>query len=605
MWAWLTASSNRRSNYAHARRAPFSVETLEARTLLAVSPMTAAEQHMHELINLARSDPDAAAARYNTALNAGLAAGTITSDAKPPLARNDMLREAMELHLKDMQQNDFFDHVGSNGSTFDERIVVAGYTPFQTIGENIAWRGTTGQLGSLITQAELLVKGWFESSGHRKNLMSPSFKEAGSSLISGPYLQQGVTWNAAISGQDFGTRSGNAFLTGLGCTQKNATFNICDVTHPVTGATVQAVRQSDNQTFTTTTGDTGEFDLRIPAGTYTVTISGGGLNGSIQTNIVMASQNVKLDFLSSQAGGGGQQNQAPTLATINTQNVSVGSQVNVTANATDPDGDAITYSLDQAPAGATINANTGAFLFNAGTVGSFTVTVRATDDGTPNLSDTETFTINVSQAGDVTPPTVTNLVANFVANKVTGFRITFSELLDPTEAVDQTNYTIRSAGRDKRIGSADDVNLAIGTPTYNAADRTVVVPLVKSQKAGGFRVTVNGTTSITDLAGNRLDGDSSGAAGGDYQQAIVVGKSFSFKESDGDQITLRTSAGVIDLLLNAAGDRGTLNLVAAVPATLTGKVKRIGAADGIFRLLTINATVAVNNLLPATFVVGP
>jgi uncharacterized protein YkwD len=586
-----------------------AVESLENRTLLAVNPMTAAEQHMHELINLSRSDPDAAAARYNTALNAGLAAGTISSDAKPPLARNDLLREAMELHLKDMQQNSFFDHDGSNGSTFDERIVAAGYTPFTTVGENIAWRGTTGQLGSLLTQAELLVEGWFESSGHRRNLMSPNFKEAGSSLISGPYTQQGTTWNAAITGQDFGTRSGNSFLTGLGCTQKNATFNICDVTNPVTGATVQAVRQNDNQTFTTTTGETGEYDLRIPAGIYTVTITGGGLNGQIQfTNIVMASQNVKLDFLSSQAGGGGgggQQNQAPTLTTINTQNVFVGSQVNVTAVATDPDNDTITYSLDQAPAGATINANTGAFAWMADTVGSFTVTVRATDDGTPNLSDTETFTINVSQVGDLTPPTVTSLVGNFVSNKVTGFTVTFSELLDPTEANDQTNYMITSAGRDKRIGSDDDVNLTTGTPTYSAAARTVLVPLVKAQKAGGFRVTVNGTTGITDLAGNRLDGDSNGAASGDYQQAIVVGRLFTFKESDGDQVTLRTSVGVINLLMNAAGDRGTLNLVAAAPATLTGKVRKLGLADGIFRLLAINSPVALNNLLPASFVVGP
>ncbi len=94
-------------------------------------------------------------------------------------------------------------------------------------------------------------------------------------------------------------------------------------------------------------------------------------------------------------------NTKPTLSPIANMTVIAGTALSFTASATDPDaGQTITYSLGAgAPAGASIDSSTGAFTWTptaAQVAGSpYTVTVRATDDGTPPLSDQQSFTVVV------------------------------------------------------------------------------------------------------------------------------------------------------------------------------------------------------------------
>src|SRR5439155_20390858 len=74
----------------------------------------------------------------------------------------------------------------------------------------------------------------------------------------------------------------------------------------------------------------------------------------------------------------------------------IGAPFTFTATATDSDipANTLTFSLDAgAPPGATINAATGAFSWTPSTTGTFPVTIRVTDNGTPPLSDFETITI--------------------------------------------------------------------------------------------------------------------------------------------------------------------------------------------------------------------
>ena len=104
-------------------------------------------------------------------------------------------------------------------------------------------------------------------------------------------------------------------------------------------------------------------------------------------------------------------NQPPSLAAIPNQTVAQGSTVTLIVTATDPDvGQTLTYSLDPgAPSGATIDAKTGAFTWAvpaAQAPSDYPVTVRATDDGSPSLSDAKTFTIHVNAAPTPTPPPV-------------------------------------------------------------------------------------------------------------------------------------------------------------------------------------------------------
>ena len=94
-------------------------------------------------------------------------------------------------------------------------------------------------------------------------------------------------------------------------------------------------------------------------------------------------------------------NNAPVLAAIADQVVTQGNTLTFTAQAIDADlpVQTLTYSLDAgAPSGATIDPATGAFSWTPATneaPGTNRVTIRVTDNGSLNLSDTRTFAIIV------------------------------------------------------------------------------------------------------------------------------------------------------------------------------------------------------------------
>src|SRR6185295_2007087 len=99
-------------------------------------------------------------------------------------------------------------------------------------------------------------------------------------------------------------------------------------------------------------------------------------------------------------------NVAPVLAAIGNKSGTVGTPVTFTATATDADlpANTLTFSLDAgAPAGATINGSTGAFSWTPSAAGTFPVTVRVTDNGTPALSAFEAISITVGAAPNQAP----------------------------------------------------------------------------------------------------------------------------------------------------------------------------------------------------------
>ena len=99
----------------------------------------------------------------------------------------------------------------------------------------------------------------------------------------------------------------------------------------------------------------------------------------------------------------GDTNVAPVLAAIGNQSVNEGATLSFTATATDADlpSQSLTYSLDAASLGAGHDdqqLNTGAFSWTPSEAqGGLTpsVTITVTDNGTGNLTDSETFTITV------------------------------------------------------------------------------------------------------------------------------------------------------------------------------------------------------------------
>ncbi len=85
-----------------------------------------------------------------------------------PLQYNDRLAAAAQQHCQNMAAQDFFEHLGRDGSTPQSRGTAAGYVG--GVGENIAAGYTT---------PKAVVKGWIQSPGHRANLLNPNYRDIG------------------------------------------------------------------------------------------------------------------------------------------------------------------------------------------------------------------------------------------------------------------------------------------------------------------------------------------------------------------------------------------------------------------------------------------
>ncbi len=154
------------------------------------------EQFMLELINEARANPSAEAARLGIVLNDGLDANRIGAASKQPLAFHPRLIQAARTHSDWMLATDVFSHTGAGGSTPTERARAAGY-PFSA-AENIAYYSTQGPLDSVEAVAGS-HDGLFKSPGHRTNLMEPTYSVIGLGVREGDFNG----WNAQMVSQSF------------------------------------------------------------------------------------------------------------------------------------------------------------------------------------------------------------------------------------------------------------------------------------------------------------------------------------------------------------------------------------------------------------------
>ncbi len=144
---------------------------------------------------------------------------------------------------------------------------------------------------------------------------------------------------------------------------------------------------------------------------YQWRLNGGDIPGATassfaRTNVLSAEAGSYVAIVSNAGGSATSQlaavtvNNPPVLDSVGAQIVHAGTPVQIANAAFDPDpGQVLTFSLETgAPAGASIGAADGLFAWattdaNANTTNA--VTVRVTDDGTPSLSDTWSFSIAV------------------------------------------------------------------------------------------------------------------------------------------------------------------------------------------------------------------
>ena len=120
----------------------------------------------------------------NDKRTAGCTCGTTVMPAVPALTWSNLLAASASMHSKDMNANNFFEHVSSNGKTTADRLTSVGYR----------WISLAENLGSGQANEQAVVNAWIASESHCKNIMSPALKEMGAA-------KEGKYWT-----QDFGAR---------------------------------------------------------------------------------------------------------------------------------------------------------------------------------------------------------------------------------------------------------------------------------------------------------------------------------------------------------------------------------------------------------------
>jgi Ca2+-binding RTX toxin-like protein len=251
-----------------------------------MADLTAHEQYLLELVNRARLDPQGEADRY------GISLGGISAESKQPLAASAQLTAAARAHSQWMIDTDTFSHTGAGGSSAGDRMASAGYsfTGSWAWGENISWWGTTGSLNLTPTVA-LQHESLFESSGHRANLLSDSFREMGVGLRTGNFLG----YNASMLTEGFARSGTSSFLTGVAYSDTNGD-HFYTPGEGRGGVQVSLQPQSGALASATTAG-AGGYEVALAAATYSATFAGGGLPAPLGVFFAMGGRNVKVDLV--------------------------------------------------------------------------------------------------------------------------------------------------------------------------------------------------------------------------------------------------------------------------------------------------------------------
>ena len=260
-------------------------------------------------------------------------------------------------------------------------------------------------------------------------------------------------------------------------------------------STATAKTIAANAASTTITVTVTDDDLDEPNETFTVTLSepsvGVRLADATATGTITDDDN------------------SPMLADIANETIKLGQAVDITATATDDDGDTITYAWSR-KTGETIPAvpgspslNQARLTFTPAAVGTYTMTVTA-NDGNGN-SDSEEVVITVTTASVVSVPTTVMVTEG--TNSQARVIITTTDAFG--EAVSFTvSYQDSTATGAATLSAGDYENDAVTTVTFNATDtsKNIDIPLNNDNKDEGdetFTVSVAGSLPSEYEFGNK------------------------------------------------------------------------------------------------------
>lgn len=252
-------------------------------------------------------------------------------------------------------------------------------------------------------------------------------------------------------------------------------------------------------------------------------------------------------------------NDAPTISGIPNQNVVDGSFVDIslTGYANDIDGDSLSYSDTACGANLTCsfpNTSTLRVAASGGVGNTVTVTIQVQDDGTGNLTDTDSFDVTISSS---TPSTTVNNGGGEINN---GGSITFGL------GTEQVNVNNGSGSYTYALDyNSTDVT---GLVTANGSGLTIGLPS-SGEFAGDYTLTItdNGdgdVINITITRPLRLVWSATSLLNGKTDQTLKVeggaaGTIYSLSQAGDSDILARDSGGAANASAIAANDANSFN----------------------------------------------
>ena len=280
------------------------VEVVEPRRLLTTFSLTPQEQYFVELINRARANPVAEANRLGIDLNDDLPAGTLTGEARQPLAPNQTLNVGAERHSRDMLTQNYFSHTGRDGSSPTQRVERLGYDG--VAAENIAYRGGFPSLNR-DGIVDRLHRDLWDSASHRQGMLvsGRNYREVGLGLEDGTFRARGTDgvvrdFDAAMVTELFGrSTNGRRFVTGVVFDDANSgslNNGFYNIGEGLGGGLVVARNVATGQEYTGRVQAAGGYAVLVPDGEYTVQLRQNGDRFTAAGSVSIAGLNAKVDF---------------------------------------------------------------------------------------------------------------------------------------------------------------------------------------------------------------------------------------------------------------------------------------------------------------------
>jgi hypothetical protein len=263
----------------------------ESQPVIDISPV---QQHLVELINRARRDPLAEAARWGIGLNDGIhASSQISPSPKQPLAIHNALVAASQVHSDDMAARNYFAHTNPDNKSPSDRAIAAGYP--NGVGENLALSHVLQNEAdkAAIDAHELL----FKSPGHRQNILNSFYEDIGVAIAftEAPGFP---AFRKTLTTEKFGNNwtSERFSVTGVAFRDRPNDDAFYSIGEELRGIRVIAIDSNGNR-YETTTGSSGTYQLLLPSGDYRLRFAHGVLGTQTVTYLVtLSSENIKTDL---------------------------------------------------------------------------------------------------------------------------------------------------------------------------------------------------------------------------------------------------------------------------------------------------------------------